>query len=151
MNARILLVISVMALVGCAMKTPPAENAASVDAEPSLAATSSVSPWDDAKTRGIGFRGIGNEPGWLVEVGAGETPVLHAELDYGERKVDVARMQSLSGLLGYVGKTADGVEVKLHLQREDCSDGMSDSIYPVSARLTIGDKTYAGCGRFLQE
>lgn len=151
MNARILLVISVMALAGCAMKTPPAKSTAPVDAEPSPADTSHASPWDEAKARGIGFRGIGNEPGWLVEVGAGETPVLHAELDYGERKVEVARMQSLSGILGYVGKTADGTEVKLHLQREDCSDGMSDNTYPVSARLMIGGKTYGGCGRFLQE
>ena len=151
MNARILLVISTMALAGCAMKTPPAGNAAPVDAKPSLAETSHASPWDEAKARGIGFRGIGNEPGWLVEVGAGETPVLHAELDYGERKVDVARMQSLSGILGYASKNANGVEVKLHLQREDCSDGMSDNTYPASAKLIVGDKTYLGCGRFLLE
>lgn len=101
--------------------------------------------------RGIAFRSIGNEPGWLVEVGTGESPTLHAELDYGERRIDLAHVQLLSGATGYAGTTSDGVEVKLQLQRGDCSDGMSDLTYPVSAKLSVGDKTYAGCGRFLQE
>lgn len=100
---------------------------------------------------GVAFRGVGNEPGWLVEVGTGETPALHAELDYGERKIDLTHAQRIPEAAGYTGATSDGVEVKLQLQRGDCSDGMSDQTYPVSAKLSVGDKTYAGCGRFLQE
>ena len=106
---------------------------------------------EQARARGITFRGVGNERGWLVEVGAGETPALHVELDYGERKIDLAHVQRLSGAPGYTGTTSDGVEVGLQLQHGDCSDGMSDQTYPVSAKLSVGDKTYAGCGRFLQE
>lgn len=86
-----------------------------------------------------------------MEVGTGENPTLHAELDYGENKIDLAHVQRLSGATGYSGTTSDGVEVKLQLQRGDCSDGMSDQTYPVSAKFSVGDKTYAGCGRFLQE
>ena len=109
------------------------------------------SPWAQAKARGMAFRGIGTEPGWMVEVGAGETPALHAELDYGERKVDVARAQMLSGLLGYAGTSTTGAPVRLLLERKACSDGMSDEAYPVEARLEVGDKAYTGCGRFLGE
>lgn len=153
MNARILFVMAAIAasLGACTTEAPPAEDAPPVVSEPSPPTDSQGSPWDQAKARGVGFRGIGTEPGWMVEVGTGEAPALHAALDYGERKVDVARMQALSGILGYAGATADGIEVKLHLQREDCSDGMSDQTYPVSARLSVGDGTYQGCGRFLQE
>lgn len=105
------------------------------------------SPWEDAKSRGIGFRGIGTEPGWLVEIGRGESPALHAELDYGERKIDVARTEARAD--GFHGKTADGIAVSLKIAKETCSDGMSDVIYPASMALTVGDQTYQGCGRFL--
>lgn len=105
------------------------------------------SPWEDAKSRGIGFRGIGTEPGWLVEIGRGESPALHAELDYGERKIDVARTEAIAD--GFRGKTADGIAVSLKIVRETCSDGMSDVIYPASMAMTVGDRTYHGCGRFL--
>lgn len=107
------------------------------------------SPWDQAKARGMVFRGIGTEPGWLVEVGAGPTPPLHAELDYGERKIDVARLERIPD--GYRGKTADQIAVSLTTRRETCSDGMSDTEYPASATLVVGNRTYRGCGRFLTE
>lgn len=109
--------------------------------------SSPASPWDDARARGIGFRGIGTEPGWLVEVGRGDTPALHAELDYGERKIDIARTEAAGG--GFRGRTGDGVPVSLAIAKQTCSDGMSDTVYPASATLTVGDKTYQGCGRFL--
>jgi len=107
--------------------------------------------WEDARQRGIAFRAIGNEPGWLAEIGQGERPPLHAELDYGERRLDVAAMQPLSGLLGYAGTAADGTRVRLVLERRECSDGMSDARYPVAATLEVGTRTYSGCGRFLVE
>ena len=109
------------------------------------------SPWEDAKARGIAFRAIGTEPGWILEVGRGERPSLHAELDYRERVLDVAAMQPLSGLLGYVGAATDGTRVRLVLERRACSDGMSDDTYPVAVRLEAGDRSYGGCGRFLSD
>jgi len=151
MYARVLLLIGAIALSACTSDKSPSTGAVPAPAEASAPATAQASPWEQARTRGIAFRGIGNEPGWLVEVGAGETPALHAELDYGERKIDIAHAQPLAAATGYMGTTGDGVEVKLRLQRGDCSDGMSDETYPVSAKLNVGDKTYAGCGRFLQE
>lgn len=109
------------------------------------------SPWDEAKARGIGFRGIGNEPGWFVEVEQGNAPTMRATLDYGERKVEVTGATPLSSTHGYGGKTADGTQVMLRIKREACSDGMSDERYPATAELKVGDRTYRGCGRFLQE
>jgi len=151
MNSRPLLLIGAIALSACTSDKAPSSEAVPAPVEPSTPATAQASPWEQAKARGLVFRGIGNEPGWLVEVGAGETPALHAELDYGERKIDVAHALPLTGATGYSGTTGDGVEVKLQLLREECSDGMSDQAYPVSAKLGVGDQTYAGCGRFLQE
>ena len=93
------------------------------------------------------FRGLGTEPGWTVEIGAGPTPRLLAELDYGERRIEVAQASRTEE--GYVGSTAEGLAVSLTTKREACSDGMSDTTYP--ATLTVGGRTYRGCGRFLTE
>lgn len=109
------------------------------------------SPWEDAKARGVAFRGVGNEPGWFVEVDQGPAPALRATLDYGERKVDALPVAPLTGDLGYAGKTASGLPVLLRIQRASCSDGMSDASYPASAELSVGDDVYRGCGRFLLE
>lgn len=109
------------------------------------------SPWEDAKARGIVFRGVGNEPGWFVEVGQGNAPTLRATLDYGERKLEVTGATPLSSTYGYGGNAADGTLVVLRIKRESCSDGMSDARYPASADLKVGEQAYRGCGRFLQE
>lgn len=107
------------------------------------------SPWDAARARGSVFRGLGTEPGWTVEIGASPTPRLLAELDYGERRIEVAQASRTEE--GYVGSTAEGLAVSLTTKREACNDGMSDIRYPASATLTVGGRTYRGCGRFLTE
>jgi uncharacterized membrane protein len=107
------------------------------------------SPWSDAAARGIGFRAVGNEPGWFVEVDKGGSPSLHATLDYGDREVIVAKAQPAG--LGFTGKTADGTTVVLEIQRTRCQDGMSGEAFEATARLVVGDKTYRGCGAFLAD
>lgn len=119
------------------------------EGEPAPPATRS--PWQEAKARGVAFRGVGNEPGWFVEVDQGGAPALRATLDYGERTLEVARMQPLASAPGFTGKTANGTAVVLRIQREACSDGMSDERYPASVELTVGEQRYRGCGRFLVE
>ena len=125
------------------MKRVPGEGEASPPA--------STSPWNEAKARGIVFRGVGNEPGWFVEVGPGDASMIRATLDYGERTVEVAGATPLNGTYGYGGKAEDGTLVILRVTREACSDGMSDERYPASAELKVAAETYRGCGRFLQE
>ena len=111
--------------------------------------TQDVSPWENARTRGIVFRAIGQEPGWWVEIGSGDSPPLHAELDYGERKIVVARSMGTSSTPGYGGKTDDGITVVLRTKSESCSDAMSGERFDTSAELTVGDKVYEGCGAYL--
>ncbi len=113
------------------------------------ATTQDVSPWEAAKARGAVFRGIGQEPGWWVEIGPGDSPPLHAELDYGERKIDVAKTTGISSTRGYGGQLDDGTAVVLHTWQEPCSDAMSGERLEQRAELTVGDKTYRGCGAYL--
>lgn len=116
---------------------------------PECNVTDDVSPWDEARARGVAFRGIGTEPGWWVEVDAGDAPALRAALDYGERKLDLASVQRSDTNAGYVGKTTDGTAVTLEISEGECGDGMSDQSYPAHAVLMVGDQAYKGCGAIL--
>lgn len=109
----------------------------------------SPSPWTEAAERGIAFRAVGNEPGWWVEVGSGAAPAMNAVLDYGERSLEIARAQP--GGNGYSGSTADGVAVRLSIERRACEDGMSGEAFDARAELRVGDNTYTGCGAFLRD
>lgn len=108
-----------------------------------------ASPWTDAAARGIAYRAVGSEPGWLVEVGGGDDPRLHAVLDYGERTLDIPRATGISSTPGYGGKLADGTDVVLRTRREPCRDGMSGEAFETSAELAVGAKVYRGCGAYL--
>lgn len=67
-----------LSLAGCEQSVSSSSGASATTAEP----------------RKGGFRATGNEPGWVVEVGMGETPPLHLEMNYGQQKTDVAKTES---------------------------------------------------------
>lgn len=115
------------------------------------AQTELASPWDQARQRGIGFRAVGQEPGWLVEVGQGETPDLHLTLDNGTRQLQVGQAQPLAEGAGFSGKTAEGTAVELRVVHEACTDVMSGEAFQTSAQLKVDGQTLNGCGRFLTD
>jgi uncharacterized membrane protein len=111
------------------------------------------SPWFDAAVRGVALRGLGSEPGWLVEVRdeAGQT-VLHAELDYGESVLDALPVSpgAVDGA-PWTAETAAGEAVSLTATGEACSDGMSGERFEARIHLQVGDREYVGCGATLDD
>jgi putative lipoprotein len=107
------------------------------------------SPWFEAAARGVRFRAIGNEPGWLLEMGHGEQPDLRAELDYGERTVEMQGLTPAGD--GWTGETADGTAVAVKVERGGCSDGMSGELYEATVQLRLGEAQYHGCGAWLDD
>ncbi len=112
-------------------------------------ATERLSPWNDAIARGKRFRGVGSEPGWFVEIDRGATPALHATLDYGDRKVDVAKLQAVD--TGFAGISTDGKPVTLQIRRTPCQDGMSGEAFEAAVILDVAGSVYRGCGAFLDD
>jgi uncharacterized lipoprotein YbaY/uncharacterized membrane protein len=113
-----------------------------------------ISPWQDARDRGVALRASGNEPGWHVEVGHGEHPAMRAVLDYGQRRLEVARARPLpltGDLVGFSGNAADGTALELRIRDEPCRDGMSGHPFPHSAELRVDAQAYRGCAAFLQD
>jgi len=99
----------------------------------------------DGSAGNAAFRATGNEPGWLAVVD-GDTPGLQVDVDYGERRFIVAK--PTEGADGWVGKAADGTDIKLSFQRTTCQDGMSGETFEAKAMLAVGTRQYHGCGTF---
>jgi uncharacterized membrane protein len=133
----------------------PASSAAVpgvVPATPAPPPAAAASPWDDARARGVGFRAVGTEPGWTVEVDKGAAPPMRVVLDYGQRQLQVAHTQPFSdpatGVVGFRGNTADGIRRELTILRGQCQDARGENL-EASADLAVGSQHYKGCGRFL--
>ena len=94
------------------------------------------------------FRATGNEPGWSVDVAAGNAPAMRVELDYGQTRYAVDR--ATHGADGWAGAAADGTPVKLSVQRVPCQDDMSGARFDAKVMLTVGTRQLHGCGQFLQ-
>jgi putative lipoprotein len=142
MRASLLFILASLSVTSCS----PQEKVAS----PSVAfdKSSITNVWHQAKLRGVSFRAIGQEPGWLLEITTGTEIFLST--DYGQSKihyqytdpeVDVEDHRTL-----YI--TGDG-DVEILIQGKDCKDTMSGEHFSVTVTVTIKEKKLAGCGRAL--
>ncbi|OOG22909.1 hypothetical protein B1C78_13260 [Thioalkalivibrio denitrificans] len=110
--------------------------------------TTARSPWVVARERGVHYRAVGQEPGWVVEVDGGIAPSMRVILDYGQRTLEVSTSRVLEMPEGFEGR-ADQKSVRLHIFREACHDSMSGEAFDTRAELHVGGRLYSGCGRFL--
>ena len=88
------------------------------------------------------FRALGTEPFWAAKVGPGKL-VWSSPEDAQATTIAVERRDApakvrLAGRL-------KGAALVLEVTPERCSDGMSDRVYPFTARLTIGAEARQGC------
>ena len=155
MRTAMLAMASVLALnlAGCnpAEDAPPADPRAGVESaapapEPAAAAPGVEPGASDTSGRSSTFRAQGNEPGWMAEVELGDQPSIHAEVDYGETRFEIAN--AIENQTGWSGTAADGTQVALRFERVECIDNMSGEKFETRAVLAAAGKEYEGCGRF---
>jgi putative lipoprotein len=105
----------------------------------------------DARERGVIYRGLGNEPGWTVEIGPGSR--MSYVTNYGEQRYDVeATTQRGGDEIGvhiYIAETGDG-RLKVSVAKESCADDMSGETFDHRMVVEHGDRTYRGCATGLQ-
>jgi len=116
-----------------------------VDGE-TLRGCAPASVWREARRRGVVFRGLGQEPGWQVEVRAES---LRFVGDYGRRTLGVPRSSVT------VDRTTDGTvyradSLDVVIDAEACTDVMSGAFFERTVTVTVEGDTYRGCGRFFQ-
>ena len=157
MRISILALASALALTvaGCspAEDTPPADPRGGVESAPPspepatpTAAPANTPAGGETTARSPTFRAQGNEPGWLAEVELGDQPSMHAEVDYGETRFEIAN--AIENPTGWSGTAADGTGVSLRFERVECIDNMSGEKFEARAVLAAAGKEYEGCGRF---
>ena len=103
----------------------------------------------DARERGVRYRGIGNEPGWTVEVGPGTR--LEFVTNYGEEKhafeTTAVDGDGAGQRVFVAGPDAERIEVTV--TEDACADDMSGERFTHRMRVVFGGKTYQGCATAL--
>lgn len=106
------------------------------------------SVWHKAKLRGVAFRAIGQEPGWLLEITNGVEILL--ELDYGQTTILYPYVEPI--VYHEDRRTQYIVEedaVVVEIRGQACRDTMSGEQFEVSVTITLADRQLDGCGRAL--
>jgi len=105
-----------------------------------------ASVWREARRRGVVFRGLGQEPGWHLEVRADS---LRFVGDYGERTMRVPRSSvTVDRSEEQTAYRSESLDVLI--APEPCTDGMSGAHFERTVTVTVEGDTYRGCGRFFQ-
>jgi len=105
--------------------------------------------WEHARLSGVAFRGIGNEPGWSIEIRERRIDLI---LDYGARSLTAefapSMVQSVAGQTEY--QTEIGSQPLLvTIARFPCNDTMSGEPFEAAVTVRLGQQEFHGCGRFL--
>jgi heat shock protein HslJ len=103
----------------------------------------------DARARGVDFRGIGQEPGWLAEVTDGGK--ITAVLDYGATTLELPTPSAETADDGTViyDASTDTDHLVLRIKRKVCIDSMSGESHSSTVELLVNEKPYRGCGDWL--
>ena len=106
--------------------------------------------WEDAKLRGMDFRAVGNEPGWVLEIGL-DRLVLVAY--YGELLVtfpDPERIDVNDPPSTTYRAEAEGHHIEIRLTPGPCYDSMADApAYGATVVIDLDGRRLWGCGSAL--
>ena len=104
--------------------------------------------WHQAKLRGVAFRAIGQEPGWLLEITNGEEILLLT--DYGSTRTSMPYVEPVvyqeERRTQYV---VGDYNTTIEIRGEPCTDVMSGESFEVSVTLFLNNKELHGCGHAL--
>ncbi len=100
---------------------------------------------EDARARGVIYRGLGNEPGWVLEIGPADR--LSWTTNFGQDRHDFAQAQATTSPDGASVYTAqnDAVTIKASIKAERCVDD-GEVVFDHVVTLESGGQTYRGCG-----
>jgi uncharacterized membrane protein len=85
----------------------------------------------------------GTEPFWAMKIRG--TQLTFSRPDMPDLVAQAPGAVIQPGSAAWTAKTPDGASLKVSLYVSPCSDGMSDTSYPMSAEVTLDRNTYSGC------
>lgn len=108
--------------------------------------------WAHARLSGVLFRGVGNEPGWSIEI---RERRMDLELDYGDRLLSIemdpvpALSPSVTGGPRVIRGRSGDETVVVEITDRACNDAMSGEPFAATVVTHIGARILHGCGRWL--
>lgn len=106
--------------------------------------------WEHAKLNGTDYRGIGNEPGWTVEI-HNKVEITFVEA-YGSMQhtfvATAVKTDQQARTTHYYAEDGSH-KLKLSIQAKPCNDSMSGKAFDSSVTLMLNEKVFRGCGRTL--
>lgn len=88
-------------------------------------------------------RALGTEPFWSVELTG--TEMVYTAPDTPEQRAPQPDPLAQGTTATWEAETADGTALSVTLIATECSDGMSDRTYPLTAMVKVGDRELTGC------
>ncbi len=116
--------------------------------EPGFDEASIDDVWHRAKLRGVAFRAIGQEPGWLLEITNGEEILLIT--DYGQNRNSYPYVEPIvNEEERRTHFVLESFGVTVEIRGEHCTDVMSGEEFEVSVTIIMKERRLEGCGRAL--
>lgn len=103
---------------------------------------------EDARLRGVTFRATGNEPGWLLEITAGDK--LSFSYNYGENTLIVPAFEAENNQATHQSRyqvTTHDHRLSVTITEEACQDDMSGEHLPARVSIELDGNRYQGCGQ----
>ncbi|MEM0955892.1 MAG: MliC family protein [Pseudomonadota bacterium] len=106
-------------------------------------------PWEEARRRGVSFRALGQEPGWVLEIQPGRHMLMDA--DYGGLRVLVPAPESelTEGGERYES-TTESHSLQVDIVLDTCADSMSGAVYTNRVTVNLDGRIFKGCGEALE-
>jgi uncharacterized membrane protein len=130
---RVAALVAVLAVAGCSEPAPEVTAPAPAPEPTTLGGVDLAQP----------LRAIGTEPFWSVEI----TPdaLAYSAVDSSGMRADNPGPTIQGTTAVYAAAGSDGTALVVTLIATECSDGMSDRVYPLTARVEVGPQTLNGC------
>ena len=104
--------------------------------------------WEDARRRGVDFRGVGNDPVWSLEIQRGRQLLFILE-DGAQRILVPDQNEDGEGLMYfYAGATATQ-NLRVKVLDLPCVDTISGDTFPTAVTVLFNGTGYQGCGQNL--
>ena len=103
--------------------------------------------WHAAKLRGVAFRAIGQEPGWLLEIKNGQEILIVT--NYGQNRTAYPWVEPQEDKAARRTVFQVDADTSVLIEGKPCSDTMSGEKFQVTVTVTTGMQTLKGCGRAL--
>jgi uncharacterized membrane protein len=104
--------------------------------------------WHKARLRGVSFRAIGQEPGWLLEITDGKEILVVT--NYGQERLTMPYVEPVVDEIERTTRfIVDENDAVIEIRGENCQDSMSGESFEVTVTVRTSEKELNGCGRAL--